>query len=136
MQLKTTHPEWADEKYVTRNYGITHTPLFNLRKSGAIRSLALRAEGAKYGKRLFSIPSVEAYLVRCETREKMSASSDGGKQSTPSFGKPPAETLPPELEEQIEALRSRYYEEQAAITEREDTVAELRNTQLKNLLKP
>jgi hypothetical protein len=69
MYSKTTHPEWADEKYVTRIFGITHTPLFNLRKSGAIRSLALRAEGAKYGKRLYSIESVEAYLAACEARE-------------------------------------------------------------------
>jgi hypothetical protein len=77
MQLKTTHPEWADEKYVTRNYGITHTPLFNLRKSGAIRSLALRAEGAKYGKRLFHIPSIEAYLASCEMREGKAAGWEG-----------------------------------------------------------
>lgn len=117
MQLKTTHPQWADEKYVTRNYGITHTPLFNLRKSGAIRSLALRAEGAKYGKRLYSVPSIEAYLARCEMREKMGAGGEGGKQSTPAPSKLPAETLPPELEEQIEALRSRYFEEQAAMLE-------------------
>ena len=25
-------PEWADEKYVTRIFGITYTPLYNLRK--------------------------------------------------------------------------------------------------------
>jgi hypothetical protein len=60
---------WADEKFVTRNYGITHTPLFNLRKCGAIRSLSLRTEGAKYGKRLFNIASIEAYLADCERRE-------------------------------------------------------------------
>jgi hypothetical protein len=62
-------PEWADEKFITRKYGITHTPLFNLRKAGAIRSIALRAEGAKYGKRLFNVASVEAYLADCERRE-------------------------------------------------------------------
>lgn len=62
--------EWADEKFICGKYGITRTPLFNLRKSGAIRSLALRAEGAKYGKRLFYIPSVEAYLADCEAREQ------------------------------------------------------------------
>jgi hypothetical protein len=117
MQLKTTHPHWADEKYVTRNYGITHTPLFNLRKSGAIRSLALRAEGAKYGKRLYSIPSIEAYLARCEMREKTGAGNEGGKLSTTPSSTPPAEPLPPELEEQIEALRSRFFEEQAAMLE-------------------
>jgi len=117
MQLKTTHPEWADEKYVTRNYGITHTPLFNLRKSGAIRSLALRAEGAKYGKRLYYIPSIEGFLARCEMRAQTGAGNEGGKPSTPPPCTPPAESLPPELEEQIEALRSRYFEEQAAMLE-------------------
>jgi len=69
MKAQLTKPEWADEKYITRNFGITHTPLFNLRKSGAIRSIALRTEGAKYGKRLYHIPSVEAFLVDCERRE-------------------------------------------------------------------
>ena len=38
-------------------------------------------------------------------------------QSAPSPSPPPAEILPPDLEEQIEALRSRYFEEQAAMLE-------------------
>jgi hypothetical protein len=122
MQLKTTHPHWADEKYVTRNYGITHTPLFNLRKSGAIRSLSLKAEGASYGKRLYSIPSIETYLTRCEMREKLGAGKEGGKQSTLPPSTPPAEILPPALEKQIEALRSHFYEEQAAMLEGESEV--------------
>lgn len=60
---------WADEKFVTQTYGITHTPLFNLRKTGAIRSLSLKAEGKSYGKRLYHIPSLEAWLAECEARE-------------------------------------------------------------------
>lgn len=62
-------PEWADEKFVTAKFGITHTPLFNLRKSGAIRSLSLRGEGATYGKRLYNIASIEAFLAGREARE-------------------------------------------------------------------
>lgn len=38
-------------------------------------------------------------------------------QSTPPSSTPPAEILPPDLEEQIEALRSRYFEEQSAMLE-------------------
>jgi hypothetical protein len=67
--VKQTNPEWADEKFISRNYGLTHTPLFNLRKAGLIRSLSLKAPGAKYGKRLFNVASVEAFLASCEARE-------------------------------------------------------------------
>jgi hypothetical protein len=77
MKAPLTKPEWADEKFITRNYGITHTPLFNLRKAGAIRSVALRAEGAKYGKRLFHIPTLEAYLETCEAREAQTEAAAG-----------------------------------------------------------
>lgn len=52
-----------------------------------------------------------------EMRKKMGAGGEGGKQSTPPPSTPPAETLPPALEEQIEALRSHNYEEQAAMQE-------------------
>ena len=65
----TTPPIWADEKFVTRNYGLTHTPLFNLRKAGKIRSLSLRGEGQKYGKRLFHIGSVCEFLAAQEAAE-------------------------------------------------------------------
>ena len=70
MNAKPPPPEWADEKFITRNYGLTHTPLFNLRKAGLIRSLSLKAPGAKYGKRLYHVPSVEAFLADCEKREE------------------------------------------------------------------
>ena len=69
MAKHIASPEWADEKHVTRNYGITHTPLFNLRKAGLIRSVSAKPPGATYGKRLFHIPSVEAFLADCERRE-------------------------------------------------------------------
>ena len=61
--------QWADEKFVSLKYGLTRTPLYNLRKSGAIRSVAVRQPGATFGKRLFHIGSVEAFLADCERRE-------------------------------------------------------------------
>jgi hypothetical protein len=68
-QSKTATPEWADEKFVTATRGITHTPLFNLRKAGKIRSLSLKLEGAKYGKRLYHIPTIDAFLASLEARD-------------------------------------------------------------------
>jgi hypothetical protein len=74
MADKHPAPEWADERYVTRTRGLTHTPLYNLRKAGSIRSVAVRAPGAKYGKRLYHIPSIDAFLARCEAEEGKEAS--------------------------------------------------------------
>lgn len=76
-QTKTTDPEWADEKFVTATRGITHTPLFNLRKSGKIRSLSLRQPGAKYGKRLYHIPTIDAFLAEMEQRELQAEGAAG-----------------------------------------------------------
>jgi hypothetical protein len=69
MQRLQDTTEWADEKAITATFGITHTPLYNLRKSGAIRSLSLRGEGQKYGKRLYNVPSIVAHLAKLESRE-------------------------------------------------------------------
>jgi hypothetical protein len=69
MRQLTEKPEWADEKFITRNYGLTRTPIYNLRKQGFIRSVAVKAPGATYGKRLYHVPSVEAFLADCEERE-------------------------------------------------------------------
>ncbi len=62
-------PRWADEKFITRNYGLTHTPLFNLRKAGKIRSISTAVDGAKYGKRLYCIDSIEAFFAVQEQSE-------------------------------------------------------------------
>lgn len=73
---KTQHTiEWADEKTVTATRGITHTPLYNLRKSGAIRSVSLRQPGQKYGKRLYHMPSIDAFLAAQEQREMQEAAA-------------------------------------------------------------
>ena len=62
-------PRWADEKFITRNYGLTHTPLFNLRKAGKIRSISTAVDGAKYGKRLYCIDSIDAFFAAQEKNE-------------------------------------------------------------------
>jgi hypothetical protein len=73
--------QWADEKTVTATRGITHTPLYNLRKSGAIRSVSLKQEGQKYGKRLYHLPSIDAFLASQEAREiAENTASTGGIQ--------------------------------------------------------
>jgi hypothetical protein len=63
-------PEWADEKYVTRMFGITHTPLYNLRKEGFIRSASTRLPGKNYGKRLYHIGSIRDFLEAQEAKER------------------------------------------------------------------
>ncbi len=70
--------EWADEKTVTATRGITHTPLYNLRKSGVIRSVSLKQEGQKYGKRLYHLPSIDAFIASQEAREIAENSANAG----------------------------------------------------------
>ena len=74
----TTSPEWADEKFVTATRGITHTPLFNLRKAGKIRSLSLKVDGAKYGKRLYHIPTIDLFLASLEERDIQTEAASSG----------------------------------------------------------
>lgn len=61
--------EWAREKQITAQFGLTHTILYNLRREGKIRSLSLRGEGKQYGARLFNIASVREYLASQENME-------------------------------------------------------------------
>jgi hypothetical protein len=70
---KLTDPEWAREKPITAQFGLSHMILFNLRKQGEIRSISLRGEGKQYGARLFNIASVREYLARQEARELVGA---------------------------------------------------------------
>lgn len=77
MAKPLTPPEWADEKFVTATRGITHTPLFNLRKAGKIRSLSLKVDGAKYGKRLYHIPTIDLFLASLEARDIQTEAAAG-----------------------------------------------------------
>ena len=61
-QTTKTEPEWGDEKTITRIFGLTHTPLFNLRKAGKIRSVTTAYGSATYGKRLYLLQSVRDFL--------------------------------------------------------------------------
>jgi len=64
-----TQIAWAREPYFTEHYGLTHMILFTLRKAQKIRSVSLKAEGKKYGARLYNVASVEAYLASQEALE-------------------------------------------------------------------
>ena len=69
MPTQAPPQEWFDEKQVTRVFGITHTPLFNLRKAGKIRSLSLAGDGQSYGKRLYNLQSIRDFLAGQESRD-------------------------------------------------------------------
>lgn len=62
-------PEWARERYVSAQFGLSHTLLYNLRRDGRIRSVSLRGEGKSYGARLFNIASIRQYLSCQEAAE-------------------------------------------------------------------
>lgn len=61
--------EWAREKQITAQFGLTHMILYTLRKEGKIRSVSLRCEGKKYGARVYSVPSIRSYLEEQEAKE-------------------------------------------------------------------
>lgn len=62
-------PEWADGRKITAQFGLTATPLYRLRKAGTIRSVSLRGEGDKYGKRLYHVGSIREYIAKQEQKE-------------------------------------------------------------------
>lgn len=61
--------EWAREKQITAQFGLTHTILYTLRREEKIRSVSLRAEGKKYGARLYHVASIRQYLASMEEKE-------------------------------------------------------------------
>ena len=66
---KHNKAEWAREKQITTQFGLTHTILYRLRREGRIRTLSLRDEGKRYGARLFNVASVREYLATQEAKE-------------------------------------------------------------------
>ncbi len=65
----TLTAEWIDEKNVIRIFGISRTPLYNLRKAGKIRSTSIKTDGASYGKRLYNVASIREFIAACEAKE-------------------------------------------------------------------
>jgi uncharacterized DUF497 family protein len=61
--------EWAREKEITARFGLTHTILYTLRNEKKIRSVSLRAQGKKYGARLYNVKSIRNYLAGMEEKE-------------------------------------------------------------------
>jgi hypothetical protein len=78
-QAASTEPEWGDEKVIFRCFGLTRTPLFNLRKAGKIRSVSTAHGGATYGKRLFHVKSVRDFLEAQEINE-MNSNKEGASR--------------------------------------------------------
>ncbi len=68
----TQLPIWGDVKTIAKLFGITRSPLYRLMATGRIKTTSLLDDGASRGKRLFHIPSLEAYLE---------SKSTGGNQS-------------------------------------------------------
>jgi excisionase family DNA binding protein len=98
---KTHYPKESGQGFVTAKpiakfYSVTEPTIYKWAQEGKIPSTKFQ------GTVRFNFEAVRAAI-------------EG--QSTPPPSKSPAEILPPELEEQIEALRSRYFEEQAAMQE-------------------
>lgn len=66
MQKKsTTHsilPLWGDAKTVQAHFGICKSTTYRLAAEGKIRTSSLRERGMLRGKRLFNLPSIEAFI--------------------------------------------------------------------------
>lgn len=61
--------EWAREKQITAQFGLTHMILYTLRREGKIRTLSLRGEGKQYGARLYNVASIREFLAEQEAKE-------------------------------------------------------------------
>jgi hypothetical protein len=70
-------PEWGDGKYIHTGFGLTPSCLHSLRKKGRIRSMSTKGPGEKYGKRLYHVGSVRAYLEAQEALEHAGAGKGG-----------------------------------------------------------
>jgi hypothetical protein len=66
-------PIWGDAKTIQNVFGITRSPLYRLMATGRIKTTSLLDDGASRGKRLFHLPSLEAYL-----ESKASGGMEGG----------------------------------------------------------
>jgi hypothetical protein len=80
MKNRDEIKKWASVEYVLDVYGMPRSLLFKFINDGSIESRLLRHKGARaLGRRLVSIPSVEAFIERApvfsddKVRERMSA---------------------------------------------------------------
>lgn len=56
-------PEWSDNPGVRQLFGMRRGLLYKLEASGCINGVSLRQPGKKKGKRLWSVPSIRAYIA-------------------------------------------------------------------------
>lgn len=54
--------EWTDYHGVLELFGLRRGLAYHLMEIGAIKSISLKDEGERRGKRLFNVPSIRAYL--------------------------------------------------------------------------
>jgi hypothetical protein len=54
--------EWTDFHGVLELFGLRRGLAYHLHEIGAIKSISLKDEGEKRGKRLFHVPSIRQYL--------------------------------------------------------------------------
>jgi hypothetical protein len=69
MKSTLRDPEWAREKQIISQFGLSHMILFTLRKEQKIRTVSLKGEGKKYGARLFNVASIREYIAKQEKME-------------------------------------------------------------------
>jgi len=61
----TRFPEWLRIPAAVHQFGLSRAKLYQLAKSGKIRSASLRDVGESKGTRLFEAESIRNYIERC-----------------------------------------------------------------------
>ncbi len=67
---KPERPEWLRPKQVPHYFGVGRSKLYELIAEGKIKSVSMRARGAKHGTRLISFDSLSAYLEGLATLDQ------------------------------------------------------------------
>lgn len=67
---KSDRPEWVRPKDVQKFFGIGRSKTYELIAENKIKTVSLRARGAKHGTRLVSYDSISAYLESLATPAK------------------------------------------------------------------
>jgi excisionase family DNA binding protein len=70
IPAKPERPEWLRPKQVPLYFGIGRSTLYELLAAGKIKTVSMRARGAKHGTRLISYDSLSAYLESLATPAK------------------------------------------------------------------
>lgn len=91
VKTPQTPKQWAREKQITEQYGLTHMILYDLRIARKIRTVSLKQEGKKYGARLYNIASIEDFLASQEALESQTEVEAAGRWRSSEKGRRPME---------------------------------------------